>query len=215
MTKKLFSLLRGDQIRKAPKTKIIPAAEFSVLQNAIEILDTIKKEAEAYRVQVTQECEKLKEEGFKQGYEEGFKEWAEHLVFLEKQLEKLRHETQKSIIPIALTAAKKIVGREIALSEDTIVDIIATNLKAVSTHKKIVIYVNKKELELIEKNKKRLRDLFEQLENLSIRTREDVEPGGCIIETEIGIINNGKMEHRWRVLEKAFENMIKNGEKDQ
>lgn len=207
MSKKLFTLVRGDEIRRAPKKKIIPAEDFSVLQDAVNVLENIKQDAEKYRRQVAEECEKLKDQAYKEGYDEGFKEWAEHLARFEEKLEALHQEMQKAIIPVALTAAKKIVGREIELSEDTIVDIVAANLKAVLQHKKIIIYVNKKELEILDKNKQRLRDLFEHLESLSIRPRDDVAPGGCVIETEIGIIN-AQMEHRWRVLEKAFEKMV-------
>ncbi len=208
MSKKFFTLIYGDRIHAAPKTKIIPADELSTLQEAAQVLDHIKQDAEKYRLQVAQESEEIKEHAFKEGYEEGFKEWAEHLVQFEKQLEDLHKEMQQVIIPIALKAAKKIVGREIELSEDTIVDIVASNLKAVAQHKRITIYVNKKELDILEKHKPRLRELFEHLESLSIRPRDDIAPGGCIIETEIGIIN-AQMEHRWQVLEKAFETLLK------
>lgn len=207
MSKKLFTLIHGDRILVAPKKKIIPAEELSTLQDAQEVLQHIKQDAEQFRMQVAKDSEQIKENAFKEGYENGFKQWAEHLVQFEKKLEDLHKEMQQAIIPIALKAAKKIVGREIELSEETIVDIVASNLKAVSQHKKITIYVNKKELDILEKNKTRLRDIFEHLESLSIRPREDIVPGGCVIETEIGIIN-AQMEHRWRVLEKAFEALL-------
>ena len=190
------------------KTKIIPAAELSLLTEWREVLEHIKEDAEKYRQQVAKECEELKENAFKEGYEEGYKQWAELLAKFEKQLEALHKEMQQVIIPVALKAAKKIVGKEIELSEDVIVDIVASNLKAVAQHKKITIYVNKKDLDAMEKNKQSLRDLFEHLESLSIRARDDIEPGGCIIETEIGIIN-AQMDHRWKVLEKAFETLMK------
>jgi type III secretion protein L len=208
VSKKFFTLIYGDQIRAAPKTKIIPADAVSTMQEASQVLEHIKQDAEKYRQEVVKEGEKTKEQAFKEGYDEGFKQWAEHLASFEKKLEDLHKEMQKVIIPIALKAAKKIVGREIELSEETIVDIVASNLKAVAQHKKIIIYVNKKELEILEKNKPRLRELFENLESLSIRPRDDIAPGGCVIETEIGIIN-AQMEHRWRVLEKAFESLLK------
>lgn len=208
MSKKIFTLIHGDRIHAKPKKKIIPADELTTLQNASDVLDHIKQDAEQYRMQVAQESELVKENAFKEGYQDGFKEWAEHLANFETQLENLHKEMQEAIIPIALKAAKKIVGREIELSEETIVDIVASNLKTIAQHKKIIIYVNKKELEILDKNKPRLRELFENLESLSIRPRDDVAPGGCIIETEIGIIN-AQLEHRWRVLEKAFENLIK------
>ncbi|WP_068470719.1 HrpE/YscL family type III secretion apparatus protein [Candidatus Protochlamydia phocaeensis] len=209
MSKKFFSLIYGDHIHIAPKTKHIPADNFSTLLEAGEVLEHIKQDAEKYRMQVAQECEEIKEKAHKEGYEEGFAKWAEHLVNLEKEIESVHKELQQLVIPVALKAAQKIVGREIELSEDVIVDIVAANLKAVAQHKKITIYVNKKDLEILEKNKPRLRDLFESLESLSIRPRDDVAPGGCVIETEIGIIN-AQLEHRWRVLEKAFEKLAKN-----
>jgi type III secretion protein L len=208
VSKKLFTLIHGDRVLVAPQKKIIPADEFSTLQTASEVLEYMKRDAEQYRLQVTKEGEEVKENAFQEGYEEGLKQWAEHLVEFEKKLEDLHKEMQQAIIPIALKAAKKIVGREIELSENTIVDIVASNLKAVSQHKKITIYVNKKELDILEKNKPRLRELFENLESLSIRLRDDIASGGCVIETEIGIIN-AQMEHRWRVLEKAFEALLK------
>lgn len=208
MSKKLFTLIHGDRILVAPKNKIISAEELSTLQNAVEVLQNIKDDAEKYRMQVTKDSEQIKENAFKEGYQDGFKQWTEQLAQFEKNLEDLHKEMQQAIIPIALKAAKKIVGREIELSEETIVDIVASNLKAVAQHKKITIYVNKKELDILEKNKPRLRDMFEHLESLSIRARDDITPGGCVIETEIGIIN-AQMEHRWKVLEKAFEALLK------
>lgn len=208
MSKKLFTLIHGDRILVAPNKKIIPSEELSTLQQAVEVLQHIKEDAEQYRTQVAKDNEQIKENAFQEGYKDGFEQWAEHLVQFEKKLEDLNKEMQQSIIPIALKAAKKIVGREIELSESTIVDIVASNLKAVTQHKKITIYVNKKELDILEKNKPRLRDMFEHLESLSIRPRDDITPGGCVIETEIGIIN-AQIEHRWIILEKAFESLFK------
>jgi type III secretion protein L len=207
-TKKFFTLIYGDQLHAAPKTKIIPAKDLSNLVDSSEVLDLIKQDARKYRLDVSKECEDIKEKAFKAGYDEGLEQWAEHLADFEKKLEAMHAEIQKLVIPIALKAAKKIVGREIELSEEAIVDIVASTLKSVAQHKRITIYVNKKELEILEKNKPRLKDLFENLESLSIRPRDDVTPGGCMIETEVGIIN-AQMEHRWHALERAFETLMK------
>lgn len=207
MSKQLYTLIHGDRIHTAPKEKIIPAEDFSTLQNALEVLELIKEDAEKYRLQVAQESEKIKENAYLDGYEEGLSQWAEHLAAFEKKVEELQGETEKSILPIALMAAKKIVGREIELSEETVVDIVAANLKPIAQHKKILIYVNKRELDILEKHKPRLREIFENLEAFSIRPRDDIARGGCIIETEIGIIN-AQMEHRWHILERAFEGLL-------
>lgn len=208
MKKKFFSLIEGKPLHIAPNIKVIPQAEIASLLDGQETLDLIRKDATKYREQVAVECEALKEQAQKEGYEEGFKSWLEHVKKLEDEIAKVRADMQKMIVPIAMKAAKKIVGREIELAEDTIVDIVSVSLKPVSTHKKIIIYVNKKDLDILEKNKPKLKSLFEVLEAFTLRERPDITQGSCIIETEGGIIN-AQIENQWRTLEKAFDQLIK------
>lgn len=207
-SKKFFTLIHGGQIHVSPKSKIVAADDFSTLIDAIEVLEQVRIDAEEYKKEVVSEIEALKEQAQREGFEAGFKSWSEQIAKLEAEIIKVRQDTEKVIIPVALKAAKKIVGREIELSETAIVDIIASNLKAVSQHKKITIYVNKKDLEIVEANKNRLKQLFETLEVLVIRDRADIKPGGCVIETEGGIIN-AQLDNQWRILEAAFEVLMK------
>lgn len=208
MTKKIFTLIHGDHVHIAPKTKVVPAEAFSETLTAEEMLSKVREDAAKYVQETTVESEKIKEQAQKEGYEEGFREWAERIAQLEEEIQKVRKDVEKMIVPIAMSAAKKIVGREIELSENAIVDIVSSNLKAVAQHKKIKIYVNKKDLQVLEKQKNQLRQVFETLESLSIIERNDVQPGGCIIETEGGIIN-AQLENQWRILERAFAQLTK------
>jgi len=208
LSKKIFSLIFGGSVRIAPKTKFLPSAAFSKLQDAEEVLQEVKKDVEKYKLQVAGECEKLKEQAQKEGFEAGFKQWAEQLVALENEMIRVRQDFEKVVVPVALKAAKKIVGREIELSPPTIVDIVSNSLKAVAQHKRITIYVNKKDLEILETHRTRLKQIFESLEGLSLRERSDVAQGGCVIETEGGIIN-ARLENQWKVLESAFEALMK------
>jgi len=211
VNKHFFSLITGDAIHIAPETKFIPAIEFSTLLDASTILTKAKDEAEKYKIEVVTECEKLKEQALKEGYEKGFETWFEQIAKLQNEIIEVQKSAEKKIIPIALKAAKKIVGKEIELSSGVIVDIVSNYLKAVSTHKKITIYVNKKDLSDLENNRARLKEIFESLEALSIRERSDIEQGGCVIETEGGIIN-AKLENQWSIMETAFNAMIKNND---
>ena len=205
---KFFALIDEKKIKIAPKTKSIPKGEIQQLLDGEQLLIEIKKDAENYRSDVVLECEKLKEKAQSEGYEEGFKSWLEHVAKLEEEIIQVRKEFENALIPIALKAAKKIVGREIELSPDAIVDIVSNALKPVATHKKITVYVSKKDFDILEKNKPKLKQLFENLETFIIRERADINPGGCVIETEGGIIN-AQLENQWRTLEKAFDNLVK------
>lgn len=207
--KKFFTLIHGKQIRVAPQTKVIPASEFSTLASAEEILEETKSDAEQYKKEVVSEIERLKEIAQQEGFEAGFQKWLEHIAKLEEEIAKVRQDIERQILPIAIKAAQKIVNKELELFPNTISDIVSSNLKAVAQHKQVTIYVNKKDLESVESQRPRLKQLFEHLEVLSIRARGDVKPGGCIIETEGGIIN-AQIDNRWKILENVFEARMKN-----
>jgi len=207
LSKKIFSLLHGDKIHVAPNTKMIPSETFSSLINAQEVLQRVKKDTKQYKMEAATEIEQLREEAKKEGFDEGFSEWIEKTAELEEEIHKVRKDIERVVIPLALKAAKKIVGRELEISELTIVDIITNSLRAVAQHKKVTIYVNKKDLDILEKQREQIKTLFENLEALSLRSREDIKTGGCIIETESGIIN-AQLENQWLVLENAFQKLL-------
>lgn len=192
----------------APGQKTIPANEFSTLHSAAELLKTVESEASEFRKQTAVEAEKTKEGAFQEGFQQGLAALNHHILALDKELKHLREEIQKKILPLSLTAARKIIGEELRLHPDRIVDIVLTSLKPVTQHRKIIIYVNKNDLPAIEENKNKIRKLFEHLDSLSIQERNDIEPGGCMIETEAGIIN-AQLENQWRALESAFELFMK------
>ena len=204
---KFFSLISNQEVRIAPGTKKIPAAEFSTLRNAAEVLETVLKEAVDFKKEVTIEIEKTKEAAFAEGFQAGLTSLNKHLLALDEELKELRVEIQKKILPLSLSAARKIIGEELKLHPDRIVDIVLNSLKPVTQHKKIQIYVNKADLAILEERKPEIKAIFEHLQSLTIQERDDIEPGGCMIETEAGIIN-AQLENQWRALESAFESYM-------
>jgi len=209
---KFFSLIEKDEVHIAPEKKTIPAEEFSKLVEADSILKQTREEEAAYRMRVLQECEALKEQAELTGFEEGLKRWNNQIELLDREIKSVRQEMENSIVPLALTAVKKIIGRELETKLETIVDIISTALKAVTQHKKIKIYVNPAEHDTVEADRPRLKDLFEHLDSLTIAPREDIGEGGCVIETEAGIIN-AQLDSQLKALEAAFRAFFQNQKK--
>lgn len=201
---KLFTLIHKDTVLQATNKKILPKEIVGTLLSAEGVLEAVQKDALQYKQEVAAECEKIKEQAVREGFAAGYEEWVVHIKKLEEEISKVRDELQKLIIPIALKVAKKIVSAELSINPESIVDIVTNTLKAVAQHKKIILYLNKQDLETIDANKNKIREIFESLESLSLRDRDDIEPGGCIVETEGGIIN-ARIEDRWRSIESAME----------
>lgn len=210
---KYFRLIKQDSVHVVEGEKIVPASEFSTLIEAHELLEESKRQVALFRDESMQECEQLKEEAKKSGFEEGLKQWSTQLIHLEKETEEVRKEMEEAVVPLVLTAIKKIIGRELEQTPKTIADIVSTSLKSLSQHHRIHIYVNKTDLELVEASRDRFKEIFEHLERLSISARDDVEKGGCTIETEAGIVN-AQLENQLKVLESAFHIFFQNQKKE-
>ena len=208
MTKqKLFTLISGETVHLTPAGKFIRAEDYSQAMDAAELMQKVHTEIDAYKEEVAKECEQLKEEAQRQGFEEGFTSWMSKIASLEEQIQQTSKATEKLILPIALQTARKIVGRELEVSQTAIADIVATKLRAVSQHKRVTVFVNPREYEKVDKQRPKLRELFERLETFTIQPRDDVRAGGCIIETEAGIIN-AQLDNQWDIIEQAFQIVV-------
>lgn len=204
---KCFSLLFEKEVHLNPDTKVLPAKEFSTLQKASEIVKEAKLQAKQLEKQTQEEAKILRKTAQEEGFQEGLISLNEHLLKLDHELKEIRENIQKKILPLALKAAKKIMGEELRLHPDRIIDIVLTSLKQVTQHRQVTIFVNKQDLPRLEKAKAKFKKIFEALESFSIEERDDIEVGGCMIETEAGIIN-AQLENQWRAMEMAFQNFM-------
>ena len=202
--KKLFSYLFSGDLHLSSSEKIIPSHEFSELLEAHEVLAKALEQAEKKRKLAEEECETLRQQAKEEGFQEGLDLLNKHFIDLEKHGRKVYSETQNSILKLALQAAKKIVHKELELHPETIVDIVMQALAPIKQNHRVTIFVNKADRDILEAHKPKIKEIFEQLQFLGVQERADIEPGGCIIETESGIIN-ASVENQWKALEKAFQ----------
>ena len=205
---KYFSLIYSGDIHKTDQDSLMPAKEFSELLNASEVLKKAKEDIKVYLEENKKECKKYLEEAKEAGFNQGLTQFNKQILYYQQKMKQFEHDLQKLILPLALKAAKKIVGAELKSSPETIVEIVRQNLKAVTQSHHVKIYVNKQDHEFLEKKKKEIKKILDHVQTFAIEEREDVSSGGCIIETEAGIIN-ASLENQWRALEAAFEAFMK------
>lgn len=201
---KFLTLIQQSEIHPTTAEKVIPAKEFSLLLETNMLIEHAQKDIVLYKQKVEQECKKLRKEAKQQGFDEGLEQFTTYITNLEKKMLFWYSELQKKVLPLALQSAKKIVSQQFSLDPETIVRIVAETLNSVKQSHHITIYVNKLDKEILEANKPKLKSNLEQVQTFIIQERDDVEQGGCIIETDSGIIN-AKIDKLWDALEHAFQ----------
>jgi type III secretion protein L len=207
---RLFALIEGGEVHPDSDKKVIPSEDFSQLLTASDLLEKTRSDILSAQEKTEKEAEDLKKKGYDDGYQEGLTQLNEQILGLDNEKKRLRHEMNQLILPLALKAAKKIVAGELKSQPETIVNIVLQALAPVMQNHQITIYVNKADKDILETEKPQLKEKLEQIQSLAIKEREDVSQGGCIIETESGIIN-ATIENQWRGIESAFDRYLKQG----
>jgi type III secretion protein L len=205
---RLFTLIESGKVHPASSKKVIKSEDFSTLLSASDLLEKARSDIDNAREKAESEARDLKKKGYDDGYQEGLTQLNEQILGLENEKKRLRHEMNQLILPLALKAAKKLVAGELKTHPETIVNIVLQAIAPVMQNHRITIYVNKADKEILEAEKPQLKEKLDQIESLVIRDRDDISPGGCMIETESGIIN-ATIENQWRGIESAFDRYLK------
>ncbi|MBU0699692.1 hypothetical protein KKE26_00095 [bacterium] len=142
--------------------------------------------------------------GKQEGYDTGYKTVKEKFQGLLTQIEmvlteakkekerisqKAQEEMSEEIIELALMLAKKIIKIEIAANRDIIIANIKESLSKIQSQGKITVRVNLVDLNHVESARDELLSLASGLKEISFQNDPSIEPGGCKIETTLGIID--------------------------
>lgn len=201
---KLFSLIYQGDVHPSSDEKIIPAESYSKLVDAEEVLQKAREDGETLLKETEKKCEELRKEAHQLGFQEGLEKLNDAIISLDLEQKRMRHELHRHILPIALTAAKKIVGKELEIFPETIVEIVLQTIAPVAQCQRIVIYVSKDEKAHLEAERPQIAAILTQVQSLTIQEKAGLTPGSCIIQTEKGMIN-ATIENQWAALERAFQ----------
>ncbi|WP_213358266.1 HrpE/YscL family type III secretion apparatus protein [Chlamydiifrater phoenicopteri] len=204
---KFFSLIFKKDV-VSPNSKVLAPEAFSSVLDAQEMLETAKQDIEEYKQHAEQEAALLKETSKNEGFNSGLQEWTTKLAELDASIKSFKESIKASLVPLAIASVKKIIGKELETNKETVVSIISGAIKELSQNNRVVIFVNPNDLEAIEKQRAELKKIIEYAEVFIISSKPEIEPGGCLIETESGIIN-ASLDVQLQALENAFNKILK------
>ena len=209
------------------------AVEPQVYVNIEEALNKAKEEADKILLEAKNESRKLLKEsqlyctsafsqserdGFVQGREEGLKQGkldvVEHVKEAKsiieqavKERELLIHGSEPELARLSIEIAQKIIGRELSQDKDTILGIVKEAMKKIKTTREhVLIKVNSENYETVLNNKDIYAKMVEGLKNIEVVQDNKIEPGGVMIETNLGNID-ARIETQLETLRIAFKDV--------
>jgi flagellar assembly protein FliH len=171
---------------------------------AAKLLSQARAEAESIR-------NKAREEGLAQGRGQGnkeaeqkVKEALETLNEAVKERKKIIKDAEAEILRLALKAAEQIIRSEVSLHRDVCLNIVSEAINRVSDREQVIVKVNREDAEYIKKYKDRLAGIVDGVKSFSVLEDSQIEPGGCVIETNLGYVD-ARIGTKLAALEEALK----------
>jgi len=189
-----------DKTGVAPRRgNVVNAEEYEAHSTAKQIVLDAHKKAE----EIKAEALRFREEVFSKAKEEAKIEIqtraAEELTRAKIQAGQILAATDRDILELALKVAAKIIGRDLEREPDTLLEIVATAIEATRVSKAIILRVNPEDAKLLREKRPRLMELIGRAIDLSVRDDPEVERGGCVIQTDFGVID-GQLRTQFEML---------------
>ncbi|TYQ13158.1 UNVERIFIED_CONTAM: flagellar assembly protein FliH [Acetivibrio alkalicellulosi] len=181
-----------------------------IIDDAKELAEDIIKEAELEAVKLIEAAqregdklmasieEEARSKGFEKGYNEAKKQYEDLLQEAESTKEHASLEyreiiegIERDIVDIILDVAKKVIGEEITLNKENILELIRQGVEKCSNKEHITIKVSPQDYDFVIENRDKIYTLAEGIGKLDIKKDLSLKTGACIIETPYGIVDSG------------------------
>ncbi len=115
---------------------------------------------------------------------EEFMNTIKELIDFKKRLIK---ESEEVIVNLSFGFAKSIIGQEIKTEKDIVINQVKKALDHIISEGKLIIRINPEDMNVFERREKFIPD--EYMDSIEIVTDETITRGGCIIESNKGIVD--------------------------
>jgi type III secretion protein L len=178
----------GDAVGR-PVTPGRSVGEDSAVVKADRIVSGAQSEVEAILAHAEAEAAALVEAATARGAQEGHASAQDLLDMAERLRAQLLASIERDALEAGVEAGKEMTLAEVKHRSTTIVDVVRRALGNSKHQREIYIRVNPRDAAVLRERKRELLDALSRARDLDIREDALVTQGGCIIETEIGVID--------------------------
>lgn len=172
-----------------PRRGVVSGEDYEAKQTGNKIIEEAKRQADEIRAQAARDRDEVFKKAADEARAEISAQSTEILARAKMQAGQVIKNTEMDIVEMALKIAAKIIGRDLQRDPAVVAEIAATAIETARASKAMVLRVNPKDGALLREQRKKLMELIGRTVELSIRDDADVEPGGCVIQTEFGTID--------------------------
>jgi len=186
------------------RSPVVPLEELRAHSQAKEIVERAERKAQ----ELLEEAERQRALIFQEAREEAFEEVSAQAVTelakAKMQAGSILAEAEPQLIELACKIAERIIGRDLDREPKLLLEICANAIENVRAAKAMLLRVHPRDAKLLRERRPELVELIGRSVDIAIRDDAEVQPGGCIVQTEFGVID-AQLETQFEALRTLFE----------
>ncbi|MBI1247958.1 HrpE/YscL family type III secretion apparatus protein [bacterium] len=198
-------MLQLNKSMLVPDRKVIPAGEYQAYLDAEAIIAEAKNQAEQIIADAHEEFEAQKKEGFEEGLMEAKLEMAEKMVDSVAKSVDYFQGLEAKLTDLVVKALKKVVGE--MDQRERIVAVVRNALAVARNEQKVMVRVCPDEVPFLQESLTEIMRAYPTINFIDIVPDGRLNPGGCILETDIGIVD-ASVDVQLKVIEKSLSKYL-------
>jgi len=191
----------SDKVVASPP-KVLKREVYEATREARDLIAQAQEKARHIIEEAERGRDRIREEARREGQTRGLAEWNDMLVRMRQHGDALEKNWEENMLRLSVQIARKIIGEELRQHPEAILSIIREVLNSTRIGKHLVLQVNESEAEYVRSKVQALKQ-FLGSGDIEVVAASNVEPGGCIIDSELGIID-ARLETQLKCLEEAL-----------
>jgi len=206
------SLIMDEKILKADSVsdkvvvsspKVLKREVYEATREASDVVALAQEKARQIIEEALREQDSIRERARQEGNAQGLAEWNRVLTEANQRADELTNSWEETMLRLSVRVAEKIIGEQLRVHPETIVEIIREVIKNIRPGKRLTIQVNQADAQQARARIDRIKDGLSTSSEIEIVASGSVSPGGCLIESELGIID-ARLETQLKCLEEAL-----------
>jgi type III secretion protein L len=180
--------------------KVVKREIYAATEEAARIVHEAHTQARKILDDAEQARQTALETSFKEGYEQGLREWNVAVAEVNAARDKYLTGSEPELIRLAVRIAQKIIGEELRTNPETIVSVARACLEGAGRERSLTVRVPAADLDLVRRRIVLLREAAGPNRSIEVVADAAIGPGGCVVESEYGVID-ARLETQLRCME--------------
>ncbi|MGV7960257.1 HrpE/YscL family type III secretion apparatus protein [Photorhabdus tasmaniensis] len=182
-----FIKITKEHLQLSPELLILRKTDYQTCLSAQSLLDEARVQAQEIEREAQTVYEQQKELGWQAGIDAARAEQANLIHQTQLQCQQYYRQVEQQMSNVVLQAVRKILKNydQVSLT----LQVVREALSLVSNQKQVILRVNPEQATTVREQISRVHKDFPEIGYLEVTADDRLDQGGCILETEVGIID--------------------------